>query len=54
MTDFGVMQDRGRISNYAFFHSNVWVEEWLRYMVVFITFLGPGVAVKYGSVSERD
>ena len=37
------------VMRYAFSHSNAWVEELLRYMMVFITFFGASVAIKYGS-----
>ncbi|PID56129.1 C4-dicarboxylate ABC transporter substrate-binding protein [candidate division KSB3 bacterium] len=37
------------VLRYVFSSSNAWVEELLRYMMVFITFFGASVAVKYGS-----
>ena len=37
------------VLRYAFSHSIAWVEELLRYMMVFITFFGASVAIKYGS-----
>ncbi|MDY0093060.1 MAG: TRAP transporter small permease [Candidatus Vecturithrix sp.] len=37
------------VLRYAFGRSNAWVEEFLRYMMVFITFFGASVAIKYGA-----
>lgn len=37
------------VLRYLFSRSNAWVEELLRYMMVFITFFGASVAIKYGA-----
>lgn len=37
------------VLRYVFSHSNAWVEELLRYMMVLITFFGASVAIKYGA-----
>lgn len=37
------------VLRYAFGRSNAWVEEFLRYLMVFITFFGASVAIKYGA-----
>ena len=37
------------VLRYLFGSSNAWVEEFLRYLMVFITFFGASVAIKYGA-----
>ena len=37
------------VLRYAFGRSNAWVEEFLRYIMVFMTFFGASVAIKYGA-----
>ena len=37
------------VLRYLFSHSIAWIEEFLRYLMVFITFFGASVAIKYGS-----
>lgn len=37
------------VMRYAFAHSFVWFQEFANYMIVFVTFLGASVGVKYGT-----